>query len=63
MTVKNNGLSKWTWTCPTILKNGKKCSGEGKKPMSKFQAGRSGRQHLKRVHGDFDSEPDLVRVQ
>ena len=63
MPWKRNGLSKWIWKCPHILANGKKCSGRGRKQMSKYRAGRSGRQHLKKVHGDYDSEPDLVRVQ
>jgi len=61
MPWKRNELSKWVWKCPCVV-NGKKCSGMGKKPMSKYRAGRYGRYHLKKVHGDYVSEPDLVRI-
>ena len=62
MAWKRNGLSKWIWKCPHVLTNNKKCPGRGKKPMSKYQAGRYGRYHLKKVHGDYISEPDLVKI-
>jgi len=62
MTVNGNGFSKWIWKCPKILENGNKCPGSGKRPARKYHAGRGGRQHLKRVHNDFDSEPDLVKI-
>ena len=62
MPLKHNRLSKWTWKCPHILANGKKCSGRGKKLMSKYRARRYGRYHLKKVHGDCTSEPDLIKI-
>ena len=62
MPWKYNELSKWIWKCPHILTNGEKCSGRGRKPMSKYRAGRFGRSHLRKVHGDYVSEPELVKI-
>lgn len=59
---EHKGLSKWIWKCPHILANGKKCPGRGKIRMSRYRARRYGRQHLKRVHEDCTSEPDLIKI-
>jgi len=62
MPLKNNRLSKWIWKCPHVQTNGKKCPGRGRKPMSKYRARRYGQYHLQNVHGDYTSEPDLVKI-
>jgi len=61
MSTNGNGFSKWIWECPVILDNNKKCPGCGKQPMSKYQAGRNGRNHLKRVHDIHDLEANLIK--
>ena len=62
MPWKRSRLSKWTWKCPHIFANGEKCSRRGRKPMRNYRAGRYGRYHLRKVHKDFVSEPDLIKI-
>ena len=48
-------IGKWKWKCPY-----KGCLGGGVKPLGFGIASRHGRQHLRKVHNNYKTEPILI---